>query len=314
MSEGAEEHVVLIDGTGLLVRCLRAARHAPRLSYEEADTTVLTFFAGSLTAALGDLAPTHAVTCWDGPKFMTWRRDVWPEYKPPRSGFLAPAAISPDESLCRSFCGEGGLTVSESLRFEGDDLIAAWWRRARRAMPEARVTILTADRDLFQLCDERTAVRDLGTKDPQVTTEQDVRDHWGCEPRRLPLLRALAGDPADGIPGVRGIGETGAVKLAAAHTGDDAALLAGIIEQHERRYPGDESAKMAAVWRDLMDLREPAQRPWDDDGDAPLLSAARWDPSRHARQLDAFLAAFGLKRLRERLSRGDLPWPSPPPD
>ena len=98
--------------------------------------------------------------------------------------------------------------VVEISGFEADDVIATLVDRAPKG---ARVTIVSTDKDLMQLVDERVHLAD-GIRDRRYAPE-DVEARFGVPPAQVLDLRALVGDPSDNIPGVKGIGEKGAAKL-----------------------------------------------------------------------------------------------------
>jgi 5'-3' exonuclease len=200
-------------------------------------------------------------------------------------------------------------------------MIAAWWRMARQEAAGDNVSILSDDRDLLQLCDEMTAVWPLSSeyRDHPVTAAT-VELVWGCAPGRLPLLRALVGDPADNIPGVKGIGLATAQRMLAASP-DDSALLDALAGS---RGPDDGDAGLAQLYRVLMDLRDPMIRPYDDKGEAfwadpvsrqlsvrSFLDGARWRPECHSATLLEFLREHGMQRMTKWIMDGKLPWPAP---
>lgn len=325
------ERIMLVDGMGLLVRCAKAAARAPALSHGEHITGPLTFFAGALSARLGQHQPSHVVVCWEGAPQENWRSRLYPEYKSNRRRTITPPSlaetvpdpgrVSADEKLARRFCAAAGVRQDQSARFEGDDMIAAWWRFARQAAPSAHVMIVSDDKDLHQLCDDATAVYNLtpaGLRalDGPAMNAQEAELYWRCPPERLPLLRALAGDPSDGIPGVPGIGLVKAAAIVAGMKGDPEQHLRKLAEAWRQRESVPEMSwtpwGLANMYRVLMELRSPFARPYQEDTDAVrMLAEAEWRPDRHSRTLLAFLEEFGMKRMKTRLLSGKFPWPAP---
>ena len=100
---------------------------------------------------------------------------------------------------------------------EADDLIASLAATQRTNRP---VVILSRDRDFYQLVGGAVTVLNnrMGPRH-RFVTEATVTDTYGVTPAQWVDYRALTGDPADGIPGVKGIGaKTAAVLLHGGHT------------------------------------------------------------------------------------------------
>jgi DNA polymerase-1 len=104
--------------------------------------------------------------------------------------------------------------ASEDL--EADDLLGAYAAVEREA--GGRSLLFTGDRDMFQCVDAQTTVLFPGGKDgPSVVDPDEVRRRYGIEPAQVPDFIALRGDPSDGLPGAKGVGEKGAAALLAEH-------------------------------------------------------------------------------------------------
>src|SRR5690606_15741158 len=88
---------------------------------------------------------------------------------------------------------------------EADDLIATYAEEAKAAGMD--VLVVTGDRDVFQLIDDRVTVlyTRRGISDTVLMDHAAVVEKYGVEPARYPMLAALRGDPSDNIAGVPGI-------------------------------------------------------------------------------------------------------------
>ena len=79
------------------------------------------------------------------------------------------------------------------------------------------MTILTGDRDSFQLIDEHIKVRIPHTVQGKTETEdytvEKVIEKYGLSPKSLIEVKGLAGDSSDNIPGIPGVGEKTAINL-----------------------------------------------------------------------------------------------------
>ena len=97
----------------------------------------------------------------------------------------------------------------EAPGFEADDVIATLARRY--AAEGIQVTVVTGDKDLMQIVGN--GIRLLDTMKDTRSGPQDVLDRFGVPPELVPDVLGLAGDTADNIPGVPGIGEKTAAEL-----------------------------------------------------------------------------------------------------
>jgi 5'-3' exonuclease len=99
---------------------------------------------------------------------------------------------------------------------------------------------ITRDRDLFQLVDDARAVQVLypvkGVGSPQITTDAVLQEKYGVTGAQYADLAALRGDPSDGLPGVKGIGEKTAAQLIA-DFGDLAAIRTAAADPRAKLTP-----------------------------------------------------------------------------
>jgi len=220
-------HLVLIDGPNYVFRAFHAVRH---LTNSKGEPTNAVFgYVQMIKSILGKLAPTHVAVAFD-PKGGTFRNQMYSEYKahrPPMPEELAeqwPKVLD----VTRAF----NLPLICIENYEADDVIATLAVQAEKEGWD--VTIVSTDKDLMQLVNTRIHMLDT-MKDIEYDPAA-VKDKWGVEPTRIHDLLALAGDSADNIPGVPGIGPKTAVQLLDAY-GDLEGVLAraGEIKQNKRR-------------------------------------------------------------------------------
>jgi 5'-3' exonuclease len=290
---------LLIDGMAVLVRAARASLRMKELSWQGTRTGPLLLFTGTLVNHLSAGPWDYAVVAWEGVPSLNWRLDLYQEYK---SGRLPAHGLSEtahrDEEVAREFCMAGGLHQDWAPEFEGDDIIAAWWAALREQVPGVQVKILTSDRDLLQLADKDTLWQSWLN---EPLGAHQVLSSWGTEPERLPLLRAIAGDSSDGIPGLPGIGVSKAL-LIANRAGTPAEVIHSIGESF-----GPLAALHVDTWYRISNLRTPEQRPVIDTG--PECERARWHPEKHAAGVREVLGRYGMARMAARQAAGKLPWP-----
>eukprot|EP00980_Cylindrotheca_fusiformis_P011385 scaffold2638_cov114-Cylindrotheca_fusiformis.AAC.13 len=154
----------------------------------------------------------HLVLCKDasGP---TFRNDLYHEYKGNRPE--APMDLIPQFELIYQAAEAYGLVQIEAPGYEADDIIATL---SRQAMEKGiSVDILSGDKDLMQLITNSTepggTVEMIDPMTMTRYTHDGVLEKWGVPAHQLGDLLALAGDTADNIPGVPGIGPKIAANL-----------------------------------------------------------------------------------------------------
>ena len=95
--------------------------------------------------------------------------------------------------------------------FEADDIIATI---SRNSNAYSEVYILTCDKDLFQLVNDRVGVILFNSaKKIQLVGPKEVEEHFGVPPSEVKFFKALSGDSSDNVAGIRGIGPKTAVKV-----------------------------------------------------------------------------------------------------
>jgi 5'-3' exonuclease len=109
-----------------------------------------------------------------------------------------------------------GWTVATHGELEADDLLASY--AEAEVAGGGSAIIMTGDRDMFQCAGEQVQVLYVSTgKNMQLMGPEDVEGRYGIPPELVPDFIALRGDPSDGIPGAKGIGEKTAAELLRQH-------------------------------------------------------------------------------------------------
>ncbi len=249
-----------------------------------------------VTRLVGEYRPTHLACCWDNDWRPQWRVDLIPSYKAhrvetqvPGDGYVedVPDPLEAQVPVILEVLEAFGLAVVGADGYEADDVIGTLATGA--GMP---VDVVTGDRDLFQLVDDRAEVRVLytarGVGRHERVTDQVVREKYGVAGHQYADFAALRGDPSDGLPGVSGVGEKTAATLLG-RFGDLAGLLAAVEDPGSDLAPGPRrklkdaagylavAPRVVGVARDLdlgdADLTLPRT---PRDGDALVALAERW--------------------------------------
>ena len=243
-----------------------------------------------LMKLLRDNTADHFAVIFDAARH-TFRNDLYPAYKAHRPE--PPEELIPQFALVREATRAFNVPSIESKGYEADDLIATYARLAQAA--GADVTIVSADKDLMQLIRPGVAMQDPVSGRP--IGDAEVREKFGVGPERVIDVQALAGDAADNVPGVPGIGVKTAAQLIGEFGDLDQVLArAGEIKQPKRRQTLIDHAADARLSRELVRLR--------DDVPVPLPLAALAVQQPDWEQVAAFLQAQAFRSLIARL---DLP-------
>ena len=162
-------------------------------------------------------SPDEFVCTWDNDWRPQWRVDLVPSYKAHRLVEVAGAEIEDvDDDLtvqvpmireCLEALGIPILGVDEH---EADDVMASLARQH-----DGTSLVVTGDRDLFQLVDDDTSIVYVarGVAKHELVTPEVLAAKYDLTPERYVDFAVLRGDPSDGLPGVKGIGEKSAATL-----------------------------------------------------------------------------------------------------
>ncbi len=246
-------------------------------------------FADFLGKLLTDEAPSHVLVAFDGSLTTSFRNEIYPAYKSSRE--LPDADLMAQLEDCYAVAEAFGCFTCIDDRYEADDLVATG--RARFDADFDSFAVVTADKDLTQLVDERTVFYDFAKRARLGPAE--VHDKFGVHPRQVRDMLGLAGDSVDDIPGVRGVGPKTAVALLGAFEDMDA-LYDGLdrVKDVEVRGAKTLAAKLAEHKEMAFLSRELATCAFD----APLAvedaSGLAWSGVKRA-DLDALLDHLGYR-------------------
>lgn len=263
--------LLLVDGHNLL---WGATFGFPAEIRSRDKTRLLTglfgFFALLRVAIREDVSePPEVVVVFDGQCGGTGRKEIDPSYKaqrPTDAAALAPIQFLPDVKRGLDQCC---IAWTEIDHAEADDVIAALVHATPAPRP---ILLMSRDRDYYQLVTDRVSV--LNTKmrsgNRHIGPAQVYERHQ-VTPAQWADFRALTGDPADNIPGIRGIGaKTAAALLADGLTLDDLAASGRLDTGRGRTIR--EQFDLAIKWRDMIRLNHNLAVPIRPTGEAsPLL-------------------------------------------
>ncbi|MBM4762064.1 5'-3' exonuclease H3TH domain-containing protein [Bacillus sp. B15-48] len=203
--------LMLVDGMALLFRAFYATSVTGQfmINSKGVPTNGVQGFVKHLMTAISNFQPSHVAVCWDmGSK--TFRTKLFPDYKANRGE--PPIELIPQFDLVKEIVESFDIPNIGLRGYEADDCIGTI---AKNAPQGTNVAILTGDKDILQLINERISVVLLqkGYGNYLVHNRESLFAEQGIWPEQMIDLKALMGDPSDNYPGVRGIGEKTAVKL-----------------------------------------------------------------------------------------------------
>jgi DNA polymerase-1 len=280
-----EPHLILVDGSGFIFRAFHAM--PPMTRGDGTPVGAVYGFAQLLSRFLAQHASTHIGVVFDSAR-LTFRNEIYPDYKAHRPE--PPEDLVVQMAIIREATDAFGVARLEQPGFEADDVIAAY----AEVFP-GRVTIVSSDKDLMQLVNDRVQMFEPIKQKPIRAAE--VMERFGVPPEKVVEVQALAGDSTDNVPGVPGIGVKTAAQLIEQY-GDVETLLARAheIKQPKRREALVEHAQKARVSKRLVTLDRRAPLP------APVESLAARAPE--AAALQGFLEANNFRSLLARLGFG----------
>ena len=188
---------------------------------------------------IGQYKPTRLVACIEGDWRPTWRVALFPEYKANRvdeeGGEEEPDTLAPQIPILLDVIDAFGITVIGIDDYEADDVMASL-----AVQEKGPIRIVTGDRDLFQMVDDARDVKVVylakGLSQHDLVNMKWIADRYQIPGDRYDLFAMFRGDPSDGLPGVRGIGEKGAALIANNFDSPESALQ-GAIDEHPSLSP-----------------------------------------------------------------------------
>ncbi|MCX8012085.1 MAG: DNA polymerase I, partial [Desulfobacterota bacterium] len=194
----------LIDGSSNIYRAYFALKN---LSNSKGfPTNAIYGFTAMLVKILRDFHPEYLGIVFDA-KGPTFRHHLYNNYKATRPGM--PDDLSLQLPYIKGIVRGFGINTLELEGYEADDVIGTTAKKASSAgIP---TIIVSGDKDLLQLVDERITIFDPRTN--KTFGIKEVEERFGVTPDKVAEVLGLSGDPTDNIPGVAGIGEKTATKL-----------------------------------------------------------------------------------------------------
>ncbi len=208
-----QKKLFLIDGMAIVYRAYFGLIRNPRINSKGENVSAVFGFVNTLLDILHTYEPTHVAVAFDthGP---TFRHEEYPEYKATRDE--TPEGIRTGVPHIRNLLNAFNIPVLEYPGFEADDVIGTLARKAEQQGFDTYM--VTPDKDYAQLVDEHTFMLKpgRGSGDSELLDVKKTLEQWNiAKIEQVIDILGLAGDTADNIPGVPGIGPKTAEKLIA---------------------------------------------------------------------------------------------------
>lgn len=251
---------------------------------------------------VADRRPTRLVAAMDADWRPAWRVAAIPSYKAHRVADEAnneeevPDALSPQVPIIEQVLDALGLCRVGAPGYEADDVIGTLATSA-----SCPVEIVTGDRDLFQLVDDARDVTVLyiakGVGNAEVIDEAEITRRYDIPGRSYADFATMRGDPSDGLPGVKGVGEKTAAAMLREFGSLDGILVAAA--QSDAGFPRGAHAKIMAA----ADYLEPARRVVAVATDVPIgpIDATLPSEPRDPEAIDELSQRWGLSSSVERV-------------
>ena len=206
-------NLVLIDGNSIMNRAFYGIMSSKMLTTTDGTYTNAVYgFLSILFKIQEDINPDYMAVAFDlkGP---TKRHEMYTEYKANRHGM--PDELAVQMPIIKDILRAMNIKIMEKQGYEGDDILGTLSKIAESK--GINVTILSGDRDTFQLTSDKVTVRiprtKMGKTENEDYNKNRVIEEYGIEPYQLIDVKGLMGDKSDNIPGVPGVGEVTALNL-----------------------------------------------------------------------------------------------------
>ena len=296
--------LVVIDGNSIMNRAFYGIMGNKMLQTEDGTYTNAVYgFLAIMFKILDDLKPEYLAVAFDL-KAPTKRHLMYSEYKGTRHAM--PEELAVQMPMIKEVLRAMNITIIEKEGYEADDILGTLAKRAEKHGIET--TILSGDRDTFQLASSMITIRiprtKMGKTEEEDFNEDKVFETYGVSPAGMIEVKGLMGDKSDNIPGIPGVGEKTALGLIKKY-GTIANLYKAIEEG-----TADEKGKLRENLENNKELAELSRTLGTIDIDAPVeqtiddLEVKEWDKPKVLEEFKMlrfrkYIEKFGLDNIEE---------------
>ena len=205
--------LIVVDGNSIMNRAFYGIMGSKMLMTKDGTYTNAVYgFLAIIFKVIDELQPDYIAVAFDL-KAPTARHKVYDGYKANRKGM--PNELAEQMPIIKNILKCMNITIIEKEGYEADDVLGTLAKMGEQQGLE--VTILSGDRDTFQLATDKVTIRIPRTKAGKTEVDNfdrnKVLEIYGVEPKKLIEVKGLQGDTSDNIPGVPGVGEKTALNL-----------------------------------------------------------------------------------------------------
>ena len=205
--------LIVVDGNSIMNRAFYGIMGSKMLMTKDGKYTNAVYgFLAIIFKVMDELQPDYMAVAFDL-KAPTQRHKLYDGYKANRKGM--PNELAEQMPIIKDILNNMNITIIEKEGFEADDVLGTLALKGEGQGID--VTILSGDRDTFQLATDKVTIRIPRTKAGKTEVDNFDRNKvieiYGVEPKQLIEVKGLQGDTSDNIPGVPGVGEKTALNL-----------------------------------------------------------------------------------------------------
>jgi 5'-3' exonuclease len=256
-----ERPVILVDSYNLFMRAFTVN---PAMSSQGQQIGGFVGYLTSLKVLCERLRPKRVVAVWEGGGAAR-RRAIFKDYKSGRRPARLNRYYEDDIPDTPENQANQIRLIIEALRHlpvqqvyvpdcEADDVIGYI---SRHLLSEDRLVIVSSDRDLYQLIDDRVTQWSPGQK--KFIRAEDVQVKFGVPPPNMALTRSFIGDASDNIPGIEGAGFKTMVKRFPQLSTNSDLTVQDILDAAQAQLDGGSKVKLV---RNILDGVDTVRRNW----------------------------------------------------
>ena len=259
MPERTRPQLFLVDGYALIYRAFFALITRPLRTAKGENTSAVWGVTNFLLRLREKYRPDYLL--WVNDAGDSFRTAEYAEYKSTREKLDEELQADFDRAVerIRTLLDGFRIPLVEVAGYEADDVIGTLAVRAAAQGLDA--VIVSGDKDFYQLIRPGIALLNPGRGGPAGVeelwvNEANASERLGVPPVQVTDYLALLGDSSDNVPGVKGIGEKGAVLLLQ-EFGDLETLLAraGEVKQKRSREALQTQADSARLSKRLVTIK-----------------------------------------------------------
>lgn len=204
------KRIVLLDVSAIMYRAFYGNMN---FRTKNEPTGAVYGFTNTLLSIINQFSPDYIGAAQDIKRAELERSKIYKDYKSNRDAMPEDLLVQVDriEEVLDCF----GIERFKIAGYEADDVMGTIGKKFSKDGYE--IFIVTGDKDLTQLLDTNINIALLGKGDgggfKVLSTREDVKEHLGVYPEKIPDLFGLIGDSSDGIPGVRKVGPKKAIPM-----------------------------------------------------------------------------------------------------